>query len=138
MIGAQIALALLLVVLVLLRRRLLEGPPGRLLALVALVAFPLFLTAEVGSFHLEHAKRTRFCLACHEMGPFGRSLEAGGGSQLAAAHYQNRWVAPESACYACHTDHAMHGDLKAKLRRFQHAWVHYVGTPVEPSSIRLY
>nr|NIV50254.1 hypothetical protein [Gammaproteobacteria bacterium] len=120
MIGAQIALALLLVVLVLIHRRLLDGPPGRLLALVALVAFPLFLTAEVGSYHLEHAERTRFCLACHEMAPFGRGLEAQDPAQLAAAHYQNHWVAPESACYACHTDYAMHGDLKAKLRGLQH------------------
>lgn len=137
-IGALIVFALLLVGLVLGRPGVLREPAGRLLALVALFVLPIFITAEVSSFHLEHAKLTRFCLTCHEMTPFGRSLETEGDLQLAAVHFQNHLVHPERACYACHTDYAMHGDLRAKIRGLRHAWVHYFGSTVEPREIALY
>ncbi len=138
MIAGLVLFGLVLVLLIFLRSSLLHEPGGRLLAFAAVVALPVLLTVEVGTFHLEHAKRTRFCLSCHEMTPFGDDLHQADGDLLSAAHYQDHLVPPERACHACHTDYAMHGDLRAKLRGLRHAWIHYVGPPVEPEAIALY
>lgn len=137
-IAAQLLFGLLLAILVAAGPGLLEGSGGRLLTLAALGFLPLILTLEVTSLHLEHSKRTSFCLSCHEMAPFGRSLRVSAPSYLAATHFQNHLVPPGQACYTCHTSYAMHGDLRAKLRGLRHMWVHYFGGEIEPAGIELY
>jgi nitrate/TMAO reductase-like tetraheme cytochrome c subunit len=51
-------------------------------------------------------------------------------------HYQNKWVPKDEACFTCHTQYAMFGDMKAKLNGFKHLLVNYVGTI--PEEIELY
>jgi cytochrome c-type protein NapC len=108
-----------------------------------LAFFPLFiLPAVVGSLggmqHLERSKETGFCLSCHVMTEHGRSLYVDDPSYIPATHFQNRRVPVETACYTCHTDYTMYGDLTAKMRGLRHVYVYYLGDVPEPSQIRLY
>jgi cytochrome c-type protein NapC len=69
---------------------------------------------------------------------YGASLQADQLDWLPASHYQNRRVPREAACYACHTDYTMFGDVSAKLRGARHVWVHYFGDVPPPGEIELY
>jgi cytochrome c-type protein NapC len=88
------------------------------------------------SQHLEQSKTTDFCLSCHVMGDYGKSLLVDDRGYIPAHHYQNRLVPREKACFTCHTDYTMYGDLKAKLRGLRHVYVQYLGTPAQP--LKLY
>jgi cytochrome c-type protein NapC len=101
---------------------------GRLALLVAAALLPVSVSlANLGSGVAE-SSRTRFCLRCHEMQQHGRSLFVENPRALAAVHWQNRFVDRDTACYACHTDYALFGDVKAKANGLRHVWVHYLGT----------
>lgn len=100
---------------------------GRVALLVAAVLLPVSVSVGGLQAGLEESSRTRFCLGCHEMQPHGRSLFADERRALAATHYQNRLVDRDKACYACHTDYALFGDVKTKLNGLRHVWVHYLG-----------
>jgi len=101
---------------------------GGWVAVVACVGIlPLLGTASGTSHAVATSSTTEFCLECHEMQEYGRSLFIDDASVLPATHYQNRLVPRESACYACHKDYAIFGDLKAKLNGLRHVWVHYLG-----------
>jgi nitrate/TMAO reductase-like tetraheme cytochrome c subunit len=73
-------------------------------------------------------KTNRFCLRCHEMGPFAESMESGDPNLLAASHYTNDWVNRERACYDCHTEKSVRGAIEAKLTGMHDMRVHYLGT----------
>lgn len=109
---------------------------GRIVLLVGLVALPVLLSVGNLSYGVSQSSTTRFCLSCHEMERFGRSLFVDNKQALAAVHYQDRLVPRESTCYTCHKDYAMFGDVKAKLNGLRHVWAHYV-TGV-PAQIKLY
>jgi|GEM_PF-1301081 len=109
---------------------------GRIVLLVGLVALPVLLSVGNLSYGVSESSSTRFCLSCHEMERFGRSLFVDDKQALAAVHYQNRLVPRESTCYTCHKDYALFGDVKAKLNGLRHVWAHYV-TGV-PEQIKLY
>jgi len=109
---------------------------GRLVLLVAIVALPLLLSLANFSYGVSESSSTRFCLSCHEMQAHGKSLFADNRQALAAVHYQSRLVDRQIACYGCHKDYAMFGDVKAKLNGLRHVWAHYV-TGV-PKKLELY
>lgn len=88
------------------------------------------------SYQIDRSKRIEFCLSCHIMEPYGRSLYVDDKSFLAAAHFQNHRVPPDVACYTCHTDYVLYGSFRAKLRGLRHVYAQYIGRPKEP--IRLY
>ena len=121
-----------------LRPELTRGRGGRVLAFFALFIFPALLTAGGLTVHMEQAKSTEFCLSCHVMEPYGESLWTEDASFLAASHFQNRRVAQDSACYTCHTDYTMFGDVSAKWRGLRHVWVQVLGDPPPPEEIELY
>jgi nitrate/TMAO reductase-like tetraheme cytochrome c subunit len=105
--------------------------------------FPLFVlpiaAASLGGFeHLERSKQTQFCLSCHTMSEHGKSLYVDDPTYLPASHFQNHRVPPDKACYTCHTDYTMYGDINAKMRGLRHVYVQYLGTIPRPSDIRLY
>lgn len=117
-------------------RQLAAARWGRIALLVAVALLPL--AASLGALRagVAESSRTRFCLQCHEMGDHGRSLFVDDRRALAAVHYQNRLVDRDKACYACHTDYALFGDVKAKMNGLKHVWVHYFGTV--PEKFELY
>ncbi len=106
---------------------------GRWALLFATALLPLAASAASFRAGITESSRTRFCLSCHEMQTYGRSLFADNRKALSAVHYQERLVTRDSTCFSCHTDYAMFGDLRAKLNGLRHVYVHYVGTiPAKP------
>jgi cytochrome c-type protein NapC len=130
--GLSAALILLLV----LRPALTANRNGKILAFVALFALPI-LCAFVGTTEqMERSKQTTFCLSCHIMEPYGRSLHVDDAHYIPAAHFQNHRIPTDQACYTCHEDYVLYGGLRAKWRGLHHVYVQYLGTPMTP--IRLY
>lgn len=141
-IGTLFAVAVVVTValaaLIALRPELTRGRAGRVLAFVALFLLPALLTAGGLKAHMEQAKSTEFCLSCHVMEPYGESLWTEDPAYLAASHFQNRRVPRDAACYSCHTDYTMFGDVHAKVRGMRHVWVEFVTGPPPPEEIELY
>jgi Nitrate/TMAO reductases, membrane-bound tetraheme cytochrome c subunit len=109
---------------------------GKILAFVALLVFPLLGSGMGIKAHIEHSTSTKFCLSCHVMEPYGKSLLVDDRSYLPAVHYQYGMVSRDHACFTCHTDYAMFGDMRAKMRGLKHVYKYYIGTPSDP--IKLY
>ena len=78
------------------------------------------------SEHFERSKQTTFCLSCHIMGPYGRSLYVDDMNHIPAAHFQNHRIPADEACYTCHTDYAMYGTIGVKLHGLRHVYVQYL------------
>jgi cytochrome c-type protein NapC len=132
-----LVIALAVVVLGLVGFRHLAGSAsGRVALLVAAALLPVSVSLAGLKSGVAESSRTRFCLGCHEMQNHGRSLFVENRRALAAVHYQNRFVDRDTACFSCHTDYAMFGDLKAKLNGLRHVSVHYLGTV--PAKFALY
>jgi cytochrome c-type protein NapC len=72
------------------------------------------------------------------MSEHGRSLFVDDPTYLAAQHYQNARVPRDQACYTCHRDYTMYGDLAAKWRGLRHVYVYYSGGLPAPAEIELY
>ena len=133
------ALALLagaLVLILLVRPEITRHAMGKALTFLAFLPLPFLATWMGASTHLEHSKSTRFCVSCHVMEPYGRSLLVDDGDYLVGAHYQNKRVPRDHACFTCHTSYTMYGDLQAKIRGLRHVWVYLAGS--EPEEIELY
>jgi len=111
---------------------------GRVLIFLAFLVFPLMASWGGASAQLERSKRTSFCLSCHVMSDFGKSLHVDDPSYVPAAHFQNHRISPDEACYTCHTDYTMYGGLGSKIRGLRHVYVEYFGTIPEPKNIKLY
>jgi cytochrome c-type protein NapC len=133
---AAVLVTIALVALVALRPSLVEARGGRILAFLALCVLPLLMSAIGVSAQVEHSKSTRFCLSCHVMEPYGRSLHVDDSSYVPAQHFQNNRVPRDQACFTCHTNYTLFGDFKAKLRGLRHVYVNYLGTI--PRQIKLY
>ncbi len=125
-----------LAALVALRPALTAARGGKVLAFLALLVLPLAMTALGVSAHVERSKSTEFCLSCHVMEPYGKSLRVDDASFVPASHYQNNRVPRDKACFTCHTDYTMFGDAKAKLRGLRHVYVYYLAGA--PEKIALY
>jgi cytochrome c-type protein NapC len=109
---------------------------GRLALLAAAALVPVGLSVANLGVGVAESSRTRFCLRCHEMQQHGRSLFVDNRQALAAVHFQNRFVDRDNACFACHTDYALFGDVRAKLNGLRHVAVHYL-RPI-PAKFELY
>jgi cytochrome c-type protein NapC len=131
-----ILLTVFLVGLLILRPSLTAVQGGKILAFFAFFILPIATLVLGASIHLEHAKSTQFCLSCHTMEPYGKSLSIDDPEYVPAHHYQNNLIPKERACFTCHTDYTMFGDVNAKLRGLQHLYVYYF-KPI-PEKLSLY
>ena len=109
---------------------------GKVLAFAALFVLPGLVLLGGAVRHYEQAQTTTFCVSCHLMEPWEESLHVDDSRFLAAAHYQNRRVPVDRACYTCHTNYTMFGDIDDKVRGFRHVWHTVLGTTAE--AIELY
>jgi cytochrome c-type protein NapC len=132
------AVAAVLALLIALRPELTRARGGKVLAFVALCIFPVLAVWAGANEHLERSTSTKFCLSCHVMGDFGKSLYVDDRSYIPARHFQNNFVPHDHACFTCHTDYTMFGDYKAKWRGVHHVLVQYFGTVPRPEDIKLY
>ena len=127
-----------LAVLMALRPELTRAHGGKILAFLALCVLPVLALWAGANEHLERSTSTQFCLSCHVMTEYGKSLYVDDKSYLPAAHFQNNFVPRDHACFTCHTDYTMFGDYKAKWRGLHHVEVEYFGKIPKPEDIRLY
>jgi len=111
---------------------------GKILAFGVLFFLPLFSLAVGMDNEMERSKSTAFCLSCHIMEPYGKSLHIDDPSYLAGAHFQNHRVPADEACYTCHTNYAMFGTFKAKLGGLRHLYVFYLKKLPLPEEIKLH
>ncbi len=132
-----LAAVTLAVILVLLRRTETAATVGgKVLAFVALFVLPGLLLLGGASRHYQQAQTTEFCLSCHTIQPYGESLHIDDARFLPASHYQNKRIPADRACYSCHTDYTMFGDLDDKMRGVRHVWHNFWGTASDP--VQLY
>lgn len=125
-----ILLSIALIALLLIRPSITAAQGGKIVAFIAFFILPAVATVLGASIHLENSTSTTFCLSCHVMEDHGRSLYIDDPSYLPAAHFQNNRIPKEQACFTCHTDYTMFGDVNAKLRGLQHLYVYYLkGAP---------
>src|ERR1700722_1351005 len=132
------AIVAVLGLLTALRPELTRARGGKILAFVALCILPVLAMWAGVNEHLERSTSTQFCLSCHVMANFGKSLYVDDKSYIPAVHFQNNRVPREHACFTCHTDYTMFGDSIAKLRGLHHVMVQYFGTIPKPEDIKLY
>ncbi len=111
---------------------------GKILAFGVLFFLPLFSLVAGMDNELERSKSTAFCLSCHIMEPYGKSLHIDDPTYLAAAHFQNHRVPADQACYTCHTNYAIFGTFKAKLGGLRHLYVYYLKKQPLPQDIKLH
>jgi nitrate/TMAO reductase-like tetraheme cytochrome c subunit len=131
-----IGFSILLILTVVIWPSLTESRAGKVVAFMALFVVPI-VTAGVGGLeHLKRSEETQFCLSCHIMEPYGRSLYVDDKSYVPANHFQNHLVPPDKACYTCHTNYAMFGTIDAKMAGLHHVYVYWFGKPMNP--IKLY
>jgi len=135
---AFIALTLLLCIVVALRADFTRARGGKILTFVVLFLLPLLALWTGYSEQMERAKSTRFCLSCHVMADYGKSLYIDDKSYIPAVHFQNNRIPRGEACYTCHTDYTMFGTVHSKWRGLRHVYVQYLGTIPKPEDIKLY
>ena len=111
---------------------------GKILAFGVLFFLPVFALAIGMDNEMERSKSTAFCLSCHIMDSYGKSLHIDDPSYLAAAHFQNHRVPADKACYTCHTNYAMFGTFKAKMGGLRHLYVYYLKKMPLPEDIKLH
>lgn len=135
---AFIGLCIALVCVFVFRPGLTLSRGGKIMAFLVMFILPILCLAAGFSAKLDASKSTKFCLSCHIMEPYGKSLHVDDPMHLAAAHFQNHRVPADEACYTCHTNYAMFGGVKAKLGGLRHIYVYYLGKPPKPEDIKLY
>lgn len=108
---------------------------GRWALLLGAALLPLAASAGVFKAGMDESSRTRFCLSCHEMQKYGKSLFVDNRKALPAVHFQDRLIDRDNACFTCHTDYALFGDFKAKLNGLKHVYVHYLGKVPEKMAL---
>lgn len=133
---AIITITVLLIILIIARPNLTAAQGGKVLAFIALFILPVVATVLGASIHLRNSTSTEFCLSCHTMEPYGKSLRIDEPGFVPASHFQNNRIPREHACFTCHTDYTMFGDMNAKLRGLKHVYVYYLKSP--PAKLALY
>src|SRR5215471_6150660 len=89
-----LAIAVLFIAVVIARPEITAARGGKILAFLALFIFPIFGGVLGLENHVERSKETSFCLSCHIMEPYGRSLHVDDPAYLPASHFQNHRVPP--------------------------------------------
>ena len=124
-VAVVILLSIILIGLLLIRPSITAAQGGKIVAFIAFFILPVVATVLGASIHLENSTSTQFCLSCHVMEAYGKSLYIDDPNYLPAAHFQNNRIPKEQACFTCHTDYTMFGDVSAKWRGVQHLYVYY-------------
>ena len=135
---AVFAVSIVLVAAIVLYPEFTAARAGKIFAFAALFLLPIIAGGLGLTQHFEKSKQTTFCLSCHVMEPYGRSLHVDDKHYIAAAHFQNHRIPVDEACYTCHTDYVLYGSVRAKLRGLRHVYVQYLGHVPAPENIRLY
>jgi nitrate/TMAO reductase-like tetraheme cytochrome c subunit len=108
------------------------------LGLLGFIGLPGLVLMLGFSRQMEQAGTTEFCLSCHEMRPYGMSLQIDDESLLPATHFQNKRIPRDRACYSCHTSYTMFGGVNDKMRGARHVWKHFFDSSEDDARLHLY
>jgi hypothetical protein len=136
LVAAFVLVAAAMVAVIALKPSVINTAGGKIFAFAALLVVPVLSGWAGVSAHVEKSKKTEFCLSCHVMEPYGKSLHIDDRGHIPAVHYQNHLVPHDRACFTCHTTYTLFGDYNAKLHGLRHVYVQYLGTI--PQHIKLY
>jgi len=125
--SGEIALAAVLLALVFLKPGIARSLEGKVLLLVALFLAPAIAAYGGVTEHVERARTTGYCLSCHVMSDYGKSLRADDPAAIPAAHYQNNRIPRDYACISCHSEYGLSGDHRAMARFTRNAIEAYSG-----------
>ncbi len=126
---ALIVLTIVLAAVFFLRPSITAGATGKALAFVALCVLPALCMRMGLNTHMDRSEQTKFCISCHSMENYGKSLWIDDPSYIPAQHFQNHRVPADMACYNCHADYTIYGPLKDKYQGVKRIYVQYLGTP---------
>jgi len=133
----QIVLSIALALVFLIRPSLTQATSWKILAFIGLCVLPALCVVGGMNTHVQRSEQTQFCVSCHVMIPYGRSLYLDDSSHIPAQHFQNHRVPPDMACHSCHADYTIYGPLKDKLQGLKRIYMQYVSTPPDPAAIRI-
>ena len=136
LVAALVVFAVAMAAVFAIRPSITNFPFGRIFAFAGLFVVPILAGLAGLQAHMEKSKETEFCLSCHVMEPYGKSLHIDERGHIPAVHYQNHMVPADRACFTCHTNYTLFGDYNAKLHGLRHIYVQYLGTI--PKHIKLY
>lgn len=125
---ALIALTVLIDLYLMAKPATVRERSGKALAFMGLFALPIVTVAMSTNWHVDATKKTEYCLSCHVMDGHGQSLLVDDEEFMPAAHYQNRRIPRDEACYTCHTEYTIYGAIGSKIRGLRNAYVQYFGT----------
>lgn len=131
----QIVLSIVLALIFLIRPSVTKAVGWKIVAFVGLCALPALCIVGGMNTHMQRSERTKFCISCHAMESYGKSLYLNDPKYIPAQHFQNHRVPPDMACYSCHTDYTIYGPLKDKLKGLTRIYMQYVSTPPTPITI---
>ena len=106
------------------------------MGMLVFAILPVSWSYAVVMNRLNAMQTVEFCNSCHVMEPYVASLNVDDPESIPAIHYQNNWVPQKKACYDCHSEYGMFGDVKAKLNGLKHVYVNFITGP--PEKIELY
>jgi cytochrome c-type protein NapC len=133
---ALIVLTIALAAVFLVRPSVPAGAMGKILTFVALCILPGLCIGTGMSIHMQRSEQTQFCISCHSMENYGKSLYVDDPKYVPAQHFQNHRVPADMACYSCHTDYTIYGTLKDKIQGIRRIYLQYVSTPPKTIHIR--
>jgi cytochrome c-type protein NapC len=131
----QIVLSIVLASIFLIRPSVTAGAAWRTLAFIGLCVLPAMCVVGGLNTHMQRSEQRQFCISCHDMVPYGKSLYVDDPSHIPAQHFQNHRVPADTACYACHGDYTIYGPLKDKMAGLTRIYMQYVSTPPNPITI---
>ena len=106
------------------------------MGILVFAVLPVSWSFAVVVNRLNSMKTVVFCDSCHVMEPYVASLKVDDTDSIPAIHYQNNWVPQKHACYDCHSEYSMFGDVKAKFNGLKHVYVNFFTGP--PEKLELY
>jgi hypothetical protein len=131
----QIVLSIVPASIFLIRPSVTAGAAWRTLAFIGLCVLPAMCVVGGVNTHMQRSEQRQFCISCHDMVPYGKSLYVDDPSHIPAQHFQNHRVPADTACYACHGDYTIYGPLKDKMAGLTRIYMQYVSTPPNPITI---
>ena len=132
---SQIVLSMVLALLFLIRPSLTKGAAWKILAFIGLCVLPAMCIVGGMNAQMQRSEKTSFCISCHAMENYGKSLYVDDPKYIPAQHFQNHRVPADEACYACHADYSLYGPFKDKLRGMTRLYMQYVSTPPKTITI---
>src|SRR6266446_6053422 len=107
LVGALVAVAAAMAIAVAARPSITNSLGGKVFAFAALLVVPVLAGMAGLSAHVEKSKETAFCLSCHVMEPYGKSLHIDERAHIPAVHFQNHLVPADRACFTCNTTYTL-------------------------------